>query len=410
MHAGLPPELDALKNTIRQIVKDECYPLEAEFLANPSQDGVDEPGAQRGIAEALSGLLGVLPETAWDRLNKISKDTGIYTSFVPEEYGGGGMGALGHVVLDEEVHKSIVQLPTSPVPMMMIGSATPEQEKEYLIPSVAGKLHYAFGQTEPNAGSDPGGMMQTSAMLDGDDWVINGTKTFISGAASADYLLVQAVTDSETRQRGGITMFIIDNPTPGLSFDPIRLWVNPGKAQQYQVNIDNVRVPQTKVLGEVGQGFSLGQQWLVHHDRLLRGSMATGILSRALEMAIDWAKERVTYGRPIADRQAIQYMLTDVYTDIITLRATTREIAKRADAGDDVRVEASMVKYCAGEWGWRSIDKIMQIFGGTGETLDLPIAHWYHILRHARIGGGTSEIHKFVMARGLLDGRVNFQG
>ena len=410
MQAGLPPELDALKNTIRQIVKEECYPLEAEFLANPSKDGVDEPGAPRGIAEALSGLLGVLPETAWDRLNKISKDTGIYTSFVPEEYGGGGMGALGHVVLDEEVHKSIVQLPTSPVPMMMIGSATPEQERDYLIPSVEGKLHYAFGQTEPNAGSDPGGMMQTSAMLDGDDWVINGTKTFISGAASADYLLVQAVTDSEKRQRGGITMFIIDNPTPGLSFDPIRLWVNPGKAQQYQVNIDNVRVPQTKVLGEVGQGFSLGQQWLVHHDRLLRGSMATGILSRALEMAIDWAKERVTYGRPIADRQAIQYMLTDVYTDIITLRATTREIAKRADAGDDVRVEASMVKYCAGEWGWRSIDKIMQIFGGTGETLDLPIAHWYHILRHARIGGGTSEIHKFVMARGLLDGRVNFQG
>ena len=410
MQAGLPPELDALKNTIRQIIKEECYPLEAEFLANPSKDGVDEPGAPRGIAEALSGLLGVLPETAWDRLNKISKDTGIYTSFVPEEYGGGGMGALGHVVLDEEVHKSIVQLPTSPVPMMMIGSATPEQEREYLIPSVEGKLHYAFGQTEPNAGSDPGGMMQTSAMLDGDDWVINGTKTFISGAASADYLLVQAVTDSKTRQRGGITMFIIDNPTPGLSFDPIRLWVNPGKAQQYQVNIDNVRVPQTKVLGEVGQGFSLGQQWLVHHDRLLRGSMATGILSRALEMAIDWAKERVTYGRPIADRQAIQYMLTDVYTDIITLRATTREIAKRADAGDDVRVEASMVKYCAGEWGWRSIDKIMQIFGGTGETLDLPIAHWYHILRHARIGGGTSEIHKFVMARGLLDGRVNFQG
>ena len=410
MQAGLPPELDALKHTIRQVVKDECYPLEAQFLANPSKDGVDEPGAPRGIAEALSGLLGVLPEASWDRLNKISKDTGIYTSFVPEEYGGGGMGALGHVVLDEEIHKSIVQLPTSPVPMMMIGAATPEQEQEYLIPSVEGKLHYAFGQTEPNAGSDPGGMMQTRAVLDGDDWVINGTKTFISGAASADYILVQAVTDPEKRQRGGITMFIIDNPSPGLSFDPIRLWINPTKAQQYTVNLDNIRVPQTKVLGEVGQGFTLGQQWLVHHDRLLRGSMATGILSRALEMAIEWAKERVTYGQPIADRQAIQYMLTDVYTDIMTLRSINRETAARADAGDDVRVEASMIKYCAGEWGWRSIDKIMQVFGGAGETLDLPIAHWYHILRHARIGGGTSEIHKFVMARGLLEGRVNFQG
>ena len=409
MQAGRRPELDALKNTIRQIVKDECYPLEAEFLANPTRAGGDD-GAPRGIAEALSGLIGTLPKENWDRLNQVSKDTGIYTSFVPEEYGGGGTGALGHVILDEEVHKSIVQLPTSPVPMMMIGAATPEQEQEYLLPSVEGKLYYAFGQTEPQAGSDPGGMMQTQAVLDGDDWVLNGTKTFISGAASADYLLVQAVTDQEKRQRGGITMFIVDNPLLGLSFDPIRLWINPAKDQQFTVHLDNVRVPQTKVLGEVGQGFTLGQKWLVHHDRLLRGSMATGILSRALEMAIAWSKERITYGQPIADRQAIQWMLTDVYIDIMTLRASTRETAIRADNDEDVRVEASMIKYCAGEWGWRSIDKIMQVFGGSGETLDLPIAHWYHILRHARIGGGTSEIHKFVMARGLLDGRVSFQG
>ena len=165
--------------------------------------------------------------------------------------------------------------------------------------------------------------MQTRAVLDGDDWVLNGTKTFISGAASADYILVQAVTDPELRQRGGITMFIVDNPSPGLSFDPIRIWINPHKNQQHTVNLNNVRVPQTKVLGEVGRGFTLGQKWLVHHDRLLRGSMALGILSRALEMAIEWAKQRVTYGRPIADRQAIQWMLTDVYIDIMTLRAAT---------------------------------------------------------------------------------------
>ena len=168
-------------------------------------------------------------------------------------------------------------------------------------------------------------------------------------------------------------MFIVDNPSPGLSFDPIRMWLNPTKAQQHMVHLDNVRVPQTKVLGEVGMGFSLGQKWLVHHDRLLRGSMALGILSRALEMAIEWAKQRVTYGRPIADRQAIQWMLTDVYIDIMTLRAATREAAARADNDEDVRVEASMIKYCAGEWGCRSIDKIMQVFGGMGETLDLPI-------------------------------------
>ena len=209
---GLPPELEALKLAIRQIVKDECYPLEAEYLANPTRDDVEDAGAPRGIAEALQGILGALPPEKWARLNQISKDTGIYTSFVPEEYGGGGMGALGHVVLDEEVHKSIVQLPTSPVPMMLIGNCTPEQERDYLLPSIRGELHYAFGQTEPDAGSDPGGMMQTRAVPDGDDWVLNGTKTFISGAASADYILVQAVTDPEKRQRGGITMLSWTTP------------------------------------------------------------------------------------------------------------------------------------------------------------------------------------------------------
>ena len=409
MQPGLSPEIDGLKNMIRQIVRDECVPLEAEYLANPPQEGVDD-GGPKGIAETVMGVVGTLSPEKWGRLNQVSKETGIFTSFVPEEYGGGGMGALGHVVLDEEIHKSIVQLPTSPVPMMMIGSCTPEQERKYLYPSIQGDLNYAFGQTEPQAGSDPGGMMQTRAVRDGDDWVISGAKMFISGAATADFLLVQAVTDPEKRQRGGITMFIIDNPSPGLSFEPIRVWIVPTKAQQYMVHLDEVRVPQTQVLGEVGLGFTLGQQWLVHHDRLLRGSMALGILSRALEMAIDWAKQRVTYGRPISDRQAIQWMLTDVYIDIMNLRAVTRETAARADRGEDVRVEASMIKYCAGEWGCRSIDKIMQVFGGMGETLDMPIPHWYHLLRHARIGGGTSEIHKFVMARGLLDGRVSFQG
>jgi acyl-CoA dehydrogenase len=407
---GLPTELDALKRTIRQIVTEECVPLEAHSLTHPLEEGAEQEGAPRGILEAVPGILGSLPKESWDRLHQVSRDTGIYTSFVPEAYGGGGMGALGHVVVEEEIHKSIVHLPTSPVPMFLIGECTPEQEEKYLYPAINGDLYYAFGQTEPQAGSDPGGMMQARAVRDGDDWVLNGTKMFISGAASADFLLVQAVNDPEKRQRGGITMFIVDNPTPGLSFDPIRTWIVPTRSQQFFVNLDNVRVPQTQVLGEVGYGFNLGQKWLVHHDRLLRGSMALGILTRSLEMAIDWAKQRVTYGRPIADRQAIQWMLTDVYIDITNLRAVTREIAARSDAGEDVRVEASMVKYCAGEWGWRSIDKIMQVFGGIGETLDMPIPHWYHVLRHARIGGGTSEIHKFVMSRALLNGRVSFQG
>ena len=408
MDFKLSPDLEALKLTMRQIVQDKCIPLEPHYLANPPRDGVDDAGP-RGVAEATMGIVGTLPKEDWDRLTRLSKKTGIYTAHVPTEYDGGGLGALGHGVVDEEAHKSIVQLPVSPVPMMLLGSCTKEQEEKYIYPSIRGDLMYAFGQTEPQAGSDPGGMMQTRAVKDGDDWVLSGTKMFISGALSADYILIQAVTDPEKRQRGGITMFIVDNQTPGMSFEPMRVWIVPTKSQQYIVNLDNVRLPQTQVLGEIGGGFTLGQKWLVHHDRLLRGTMALGILSRSLGMAIDWAKERVTYGRPIADRQAIQWMLTDVYMDIMALRALTHQTAWRADNGEDVRVEASMVKYCAGEWGWRSIDKIMQIFGGVGETLDMPIPHWYHMLRHARIGGGTSEIHKFVMARALLNRRVSWE-
>ena len=222
MDLKLPPELDALKHTMRQIIQDECIPLEAQYLANPPQEGVVDEGP-RGIAEAVMGVVGTLAGEDWDRLTRFSKETGIYTAHIPSDYGGGGLGALGHAVIDEEAHKSIVQFPVSPVPLMLIGACTSEQEEKYLYPSIEGTLIYAFGQTEPGAGSDPGGMMQTRAVRDGDDWVINGTKMFISGAATADYILVQAVTDPDKRQRGGITMFIVDNPTPGMTFDPIRV-------------------------------------------------------------------------------------------------------------------------------------------------------------------------------------------
>jgi acyl-CoA dehydrogenase len=405
MDFKLPPELEALKQTMRQIVNTECIPREAYYLAHPPQEGEEEVGG--GLSEEAAGI-GTLPPEDWDKLRKISLETGIYNAHIPVEYGGGGLGSLGHVVMDEEAHRSIILFPVSRAPMMMFGNTTKEQDEKYLIPCIRGEKSYAFGQTEPQAGSDPGGMMQTRAVRDGDDWIINGTKMFISGASTADFILLQAVTDPEKRQRGGITMFIIDRGTPGVSFAPIRVWITPTKARQFFVFLDNVRVPHTQVLGEVGNGFRLGQRWLVHHDRVLRGSMSLGIQVRALSMAVDWAKQRVTFGRPLADRQAIQWMLVDCYINIIGLRQITHWTAWRADQGEDVRVEASLVKYCAGEWGWQTIDKVMQVFGGLGETLDMPIPHWYHQLRHARVGGGTSEIHKFVMARAILSGAVSW--
>ena len=391
MNLRLPPELDALKLTIRQIVKSECIPLESTFLT--PHEGKD---------------IGILPDGELDRLKRISQETGVYTMHLPERYGGGGMGAIGSVVGDEEANRSIVRLPISHVPNILIENCTKEQEERYTLPAVQGEKRACFAQTEPQAGSDAGGMMQTRAILHGSDWTINGAKMFVSDVSRADFLMLQAVTDPVKMQNGGITMFLLDTDTPGLTTSPVSTWLTPA-GLTHLVFLDDVCVPHSQVLGEVGHGFWLGQQWLSHHDHLMKGSLALGILTRGLEMAIDWAKQRVTFGRPIAERQAIQWMLVDVYVAITALRRLTWEAAWRSDQGEDVQLRSSLVKYCAAEWGWRSIDKIMQIFGGLGETTEMPIPHWYHTLRHARIGGGTSEMQRSLMARALLDGAISWE-
>ncbi len=402
MDFKLPPELDALKLTIRQIVKRECIPLERTFLTRSPDEGREHEFGE-------SGGIGTLTDEEYEHLKKISQDTGIYSMHLPEKYGGGGLGAVGAVVVDEEVRRSIVHLPFSQCPNILLEYATPEQAKKYALPCAEGKMVPCFAQTEPQAGSDPGGMIQTKAVRDGKDWVINGTKMFITSSHIADFMLLQAVTDEAKRQRGGITMFIVDTKAPGVTMSPIKTWITPARSAQNFVYLDNVRVPNGNVLGGLGDGFKLAQQWLAHHDRLMRGSMALGIMVRALEMAVDWSKQRITLGKPISERQAIQWMLVDIYISIMALRGITWWNAWRSDQGEDIRVEASMVKYCAGEWGWQSIDKVLQIFGGLGETMAMPIPHWYHQLRHARVGGGTSEIHKFIMARALLSGTVSWE-
>jgi acyl-CoA dehydrogenase len=388
----LPPELNEIKLLTRRIVNEQCIPLEQEFLRRGME------GAE-GSGEAM--VEGALEPGDRERLTAISKETGLYSMHLPEEHGGGGFGVLGSFVVGEEINRSLVRLPTANVPNILF-NANEDQRERYLEPMIRGELRSCFAQTEPNAGSDPGNSMQTRAVRDGDDWVINGTKMFISGADTADFMMLQAVTDPEKRQRGGITMFLIDKDTPGVSMSPISVWLTPRKARQFHVYLDDVRVPHGNVLGEVGNGFRLGQQWLAIHDRLSRGTLAAGILSRGLEMATEWAKERVTFGEPLAERQAIQWMLVDIFIDLKCIRALSYECAARADRGEDVRTYAAMAKFIGANWGHRSVDKLMQIFGGLGETLDMPIPHWYRVLRHGRIGGGSDEMQRMLIARALF--------
>lgn len=398
----LPPELKELRDHTRHIVETECIPLEGKFLSNKWAGQSD-----RFLGLGEGQIDGSLPPEDWDHLRQVSEQSGLYAIGLPEELGGGGFGILGDFIVACELHRSVVPLPRAHVPLPLL-KGTEAQKEEFLYPSLTDDVFMAFAQSEPNAGSDPGGMT-TTAVKDGAGWRLNGVKMWISGAAQATHLLVFAVTDEVKRQRGGITAFIVDTKTEGVSTAPIETWLT-SHGHQYMVYLDNVYVPDERVLGEVGGGFGLGQEFLAIQDRLARASLAAGILSRGLDIAVDWAKNRQTFGKPIADRQAIQWMLVDAFLDLKTIRAIGYETAARADAGEDVRYLASASKLMGANYGHRSIDKLMQVMGGMGETRDMPFTTWYRLLRHGRIGGGTDEIQRMLLARAILkDGSTLWQ-
>jgi acyl-CoA dehydrogenase len=389
----LPEEIEELCDLARKIVEKELMPLEAEFLPHP--------GHAFGIKETVN-LANVFGQEVARRLMALSKETGLWHLMVPEEHGGSGLPLLAQVAVLEQFYYTAVPFPFANVPNILY-RCEGEQVERFLKPVIEGDKVTCFAQTEANAGSDPGGMMQTRAVRDGDDWIIDGTKMWISGAAESDIIMVQAVTDAEKRQRGGITMFLVERTNPGVHVEEpgIPTWLGP-KASQYVVRFEHCRVSDDAVLGEVGNGFRLGQRWLTIHDRLLRGPFALGKMQRALDMSIAWAKERVTFGRPLAERQAIQWQLVDMAVDLEALRALTYRMAARADAGEDIRAEAGMVKLTSMEWGARTLDRAIQIHGAMGESLELPLTLFYRYLRHGQIGGGANEIQRMQIARKLL--------
>ncbi|MBU1360810.1 MAG: acyl-CoA dehydrogenase family protein [Gammaproteobacteria bacterium] len=391
----LPAEIQEFCDVAKRIVRDELMPLESQWLSSPNH--------AYGMRE-LPAIRAVFDQATAARLEKISRDTGLFYLMVPEEWGGLGLPMLAQAAILEQLYYSPIMLPIANVANILY-ECKGDQIERFLKPVIEGAKVTAFAQTEPDAGSDPGGMMQTRAVRKGNGWVVNGTKMWISNANECDFLMVQAVTDAEKRQRGGITMFLVDRKNPGLRVEVpgIRTWLST-EAKQHVVHFDDVFVPDEDVLGEVGKGFSLGQRWLTIHDRLLRGPYALGKMQRSLDMSVEWAKQRVTFGKPLAERQAIQWRLVDMHIDIQALRSMTYEMAARADTGEDVRAEAALVKLCSSEWGARCVDHAIQVHGAMGESLDLPLTLFYRVLRHTQIGGGASEIQRILIARKLLNG------
>lgn len=389
----LPPETLEYQKLVRRIVREELMPLEKRFLASPMK---------AHSLRARDVLPHIFEAKIVDHLYDISRQTGLWGLHVPEEHGGSGLSLLSRAVIVEELNYSPVPFPIAEVPNILHHTVG-EQVEKYLKPCIRGEKISAFAQTEADAGSDPGGMIKTTAVRDGDGWVINGTKMWISNANVAEFIMVLALTDTAKRQRGGFTMFLVDRGTPGMTVQEPGLptWLDE-KSSEFVVHFDNCRVPDSAVLGQVGEGFKLGQVWLTIMDRLLRAPFCLGKMQRALDMSLEWSKQRVTFGQPIAERQAIQWKLVDMYVAIRTVRNLVYEIAARAGAGFDVRTDAGLVKLCASDWGVKCIDDAIQIHGATGHSLELPLTLFYRYIRHAQVGGGSSEIQRMMIARDLL--------
>ncbi len=379
------PEQQLIIDNVRRLIREEIRPLEADL----------DP-------DACS-----LPPAEDKRLVGMVKEMGLYQMDIPAEYGGPGVDIITQTMVAEETsqHRAGLYAPAYGV----FGSGPPGQlyggskylKERYLYPSMRGEKHGFFGLSEPSGGSDPARAIQTRAVRDGDSWVINGGKLWNSGADTADYGIVYIRTDPSPGRRG-ITAFVVDTDTPGFE---VRRLVQVLRAHYTtELTFTDMRVPHENILGEEGDGFALANDQL-SHNRIPYASACLGVAINAHEIAVDWAKQRVTFGEPLANRQAVQWMLVDNELDIRSGRWAALDAAGRAQRGEPFRFEASMAKILCSEGAGRTVDRSMQIMGGLGMSTDLPMERWYRELRIRRVGEGPNEVQRIVMARDILNVR-----
>jgi acyl-CoA dehydrogenase len=373
-----------VKELVARFVRDELVPLESAVLTR----------------EAAGEGLGLVPAEQ-KKLDEVSRRLGLWGLDAPEDIGGADLPMVALVGVYEELAKSITPYtlpPDSPNLRMMLATATERQRLEYVEPYIRGETISAIGISEPGAGADPAGMT-TRAVRDGSHWVLNGRKIWISKAAEADFTILMAVTDTEKRSRGGMSAFLLDKDTPG--FNVLRRIAMIGGASTYEVVLENCRIEDWKLLGAEGAGFAL-MQLRLGYRRVEIAAWCCGMAQRALDMMCDYAAQRRTFGAPLADRQAIQWWVTDAATQIHAARLMIYDCAWKLDQGRDVRVEISMIKYFATEMAWETVDRAMQTFGAMGMTKELPLQLMANRIRAMRVYEGPTEVHKWVVARNLL--------
>ena len=383
MDFAMTDEQRLIVEQVRRFVREEVAPLEDKLAPDESRLGPDD----------------------YARLVSKVKDMRLHGLGVPPEYGGPDIDTVTMTLIAIEIsqHRAGLYSPCygsfGGAGLAHLYEASEDLKKRYLYPTLNGEKHGFFGLTEPSGGSDPARAIQTRAVKDGDDWVINGAKIFISGADKAEYGIVFARTDAG-KGRNGITCFIVDTDTPGFH---VRRVVHTLRSAYYatELQFENMRVPSANVLGEVNKGFAIANDRL-SRQRIPYAASCIGIAIKAQAMCVEYAKLRETFGAPLATRQAVQWMVVDNEIDIRTARWATLDAACKADRGEPFRTEAAMAKLLSTEGASRVVDRAIQIHGGYGVTKDLPLERWYREMRIRRIGEGPSEVQRLVMARDLF--------
>jgi acyl-CoA dehydrogenase len=333
------------------------------------------------------------------------RELGLFGLSIPEEYGGLDLNMEEECLVAIELGKTSPAFRSTFGTNVGIGSqglvmhGTEEQKRKWLPGIASGELVTSFALTEPEAGSDSGSV-QTRAVMDGNEYVLNGAKRFITNADKADLFTVMARTDPNVKGGKGVSAFIVERSTPGVSIGKPEKKMGQQGANVCEVFFDNVRIPTFNRIGEEGEGFKVAMQ-VLDRGRLHIGAFCCGVAERLIADSVAYANERKQFGQPIFNFQLIQGMLADMKTEQLAAKALALETARKRDAGERVTMEAAASKYFASEMVGRVADKAVQIFGGAGYVSDHGIERFYRDVRIFRIYEGTSQIQQVVIAREL---------
>ena len=381
MKFGLTDEQDMIVRSVRGFVEDALYPH-----------------------ETLVERTGIVPREIADEIRRRTLEMGFFACNMPEAVGGGGLGHLDFALVERELGRASMALTVFfGRPSGVLMGCNADQRERYLLPAVRGEKYDALAMTEPGAGSDVRSM-KCSARSDGDDWIVNGTKHFISHADIADFVIVFIATGEEETKRGPkkrITCFLVDRGTPGFEILPGYQSVSHRGYQNCILNFSDCRLPAAQVLGEVHRGFDLANEWL-NGTRLSVAAACVGRARRCFDLAVPQAAERHQFGRPIGANQGVSFKLADMITRIDAADWLTLSAAWRLDQGLQADREIASAKLFASEMLAFVTDETLQIFGGMGLMDDLPVARFWRDARVERIWDGTSEIQRHIISRDLL--------